>query len=162
MRTFRCEKWNLAQNKFQECIISEGNTLWTFKCAAVCDSVNRIVVCVSLARMIFIFLSLSVIWVILCANLENYLVRVSVPSSAVLLSSWLRLAGQSASVDRFSFRPMILFFLWHSFYTASWFCFSLSATSLHLRTNTLLYYLIFLANILGLLHVWLCGQSWKV
>jgi hypothetical protein len=67
------------------------------------------VVCVSLSPIIFIFLTLSVICVIQCASLENYLVRVSVPSSAVLPSSWVCLAGQSASVDRFSSLPMILF-----------------------------------------------------
>ena len=78
---------------------------------------------------------------ILCANLQNYLVRVSVPSSAVLPSSWLRLAGQSASVDRFSSRPMILFSSGIPLILPLGFA-SLSATSLYLSTNTLLFYFI--------------------
>jgi hypothetical protein len=72
-------------------------------------SVNKTVICDSASRMIFVFLSQTVIWVILCANLDNYPVRTSFLSSAVLPSSWLRLAGESASVDRFSYGPVFLF-----------------------------------------------------
>jgi hypothetical protein len=37
MLMFRCEKLNLAHNYFQECVLSEGKTLRTFKCVVLFD-----------------------------------------------------------------------------------------------------------------------------
>lgn len=105
-------------------------------------SVNRTVVCVSASPTIFIFLSLSVIWVIVCKFTELSRPRFRpVVSSAVLIVT--ASGGSISFCGSFLFSPDDPFFLWHSFNTASWFCFSLSATSLHLSTNTLFFILFY-------------------